>query len=1116
MKRKFNWKVLLVLILILCFAVCMIACGGGGDKNPDKGKPNNGGGGNTDGDSSTDDGDDTISPGMAAINTLMAALDKTLPKEIGDAVSLTADFALDSDLVVKDGTKEVVSLAELGTNGLDLDVKLKANLSETEANNVINGEIAYDGKSVFKVLSKDNKVYLTDALTVTTDNPNTYVLDASALRYSMFLNDVPDALSELWSKEFFFISENTTISKLVSSLTKTIEGFGAVISPIVEKIIDVETTATDTATTYDLRLVIAKENDTLQGFAGAGIAELLAPILGGLGGDIAGVIDKVIPYVLGKGLSDLTPTAPYTKDDVNDVHIKFDVDKTTGALTGLSLSFETGKNVTTTEGGLSFAISNFSFKGSDNQDVIDIEAPTNAIPIGAEIEAKLDLSNDDLDLKATLQVVPNLNDGNMKVLLKSVALQAGNTTYNADDLCAEYALVEGSEDKYAIKVDLTALFKVAFKDELAGGVALADVLADNGIYTTQYYYEINIGEFLTNLVTKKYVLVGMAGTGSHYVYEYLWMDTVTTDTTVANIAAEIVKDQALCEKIFKSYGLDLKAEGSAYEAADFHVAVSDRWDDGAIKYVTVYPAADKRTVTFDVEGDEDIVVDVTAGDSFSELAKHYSAEKEGYYFIGWTGGPQDDIITENITVTPVFESADAKSLVDVYRYDVASKQYVIDSTSILACDVIEIEPAAIYNMTFDFWMQVKADGKMTKIDLIDENTTAIYPVYKTLNTSDVAITAEDDDSQIIAAMPKAYCSVDVLGLILDNVSTALNVIENQELTINQVVDIVSGISMLGIDGKTAEAKQEQVADWILYLTALGANTENQLFYNFYYNVSAPQDSNGNGAINAEYLKKAIERLSGAGKSYEKDVVDKYMSDLINYTAYYRFVAIYGNLTKTEVTENWQYGWTNEDWATYSAASGAAAKADAYKTISATKGIRVNKEALEPYKTNANAMIMQYINSYLNTEYTTLKDFLFADTGLKAGLALGRDANGLNLVITLKRGNANVGTLSLTASLIDGRIETTLDAAHTWDTAGMLDFRAWDMTLIKDANGDQAIDTTGWTAQDYTDFATQCVIGGDTITFRGQTYDYDASRTQWLASIASLLAKINAKMVEQPA
>ncbi len=1080
MKRKFSWKALLALALVLCFAVCMIAC------DPEEEEPAAPESGQT----------------MAAIDALLAGLDKTIPSGLSDKtsqMSVTADIAVDSDLAIYDDQGEVlVNLGTLiGDKPLDIDLKLAANLDATNnAKNVIDVQVLSGGKTVANVFSKNNVAYITDGLTVETENPVTYKLDASSINYNMYVDDLPGMLGKLLA--------GINVADLKESIVGLIDQFS--LGPFLDKIVE----AKKENNGYELRVILAAEQEGY-GLAGTSVAGIADSALGNLLTDptVAGIVNKIVPYVLGASLKDIN-TGTHTKEQLNDVRIKFDTDATSGAITDLTISIKSGSQVKTTKGGLTLTISNLSLTAGENTAVSGKEAPANAVPLGAELKVGLDLGyNPDLSLTATLQVAPALDDSQMKMSLKSVALKIATAVFNEDDLCAEYALVDGKTDTYALKVDLTALYKVAYKTELAGGATLESILSSNGIRTTQYYFEINAGEFLTNIATKKYVLVGMAGTGSHGVYEYVWLDSVTADTTVEDIAKELVKDTALVDQIYKAYK---DAGDVSYDASKLELVVADTWEDGkTIKYVMAYPTSVRKTITFK-NGDTTVAtVNGTIGDSVSEIAAKQVTSQDNKVFTGWNGIPESDKLTEDVTLTANFIDATTTTQVDVYKYNLGSKSYVKDSTQNLAHGAIAITPETIYGMTFDGWYSITSSGAATKVTEINATTKAIYPVYVSTNkydeeaddSGDAPLVAEGDDQMIVDVMTKKYYSVDVMGLIIGNVGTILNVLETQTITMDQVVDVVSGIDMLGITGTDAE-KETAVANWIGYLIALAEvdNSEFNYFQNFYYSADKPVTEDKED-ITAQYLEETTLDT--------QEAIVAYMSNLTKYTAYYRFVGKFGSLTESVKTD-WNYGWTSEQWTDYSELETMAEKANKYKEVSAAQGIKVNATAINAIK-NYDELAMSYVNAYLgNTGCTSLKSFLF-DKELKIALSAARDASGFKVNATLTRGTDNAAVIDLQFRLIDGSTVVKVVNHTTWDTKA-LDFRAWDMSLIKNSAGEAAINTTDWTSQDYVDFATQCIVKENVIVFRGVEYAYDRTQTKFVSAAVSALEKLNIKLTNQ--
>ncbi len=1089
MKRKFNWKALLVLLLIVVFALSMVACKKGGKDD--------------------DDGEGTGGATMEALEALFTALDKTLPKTTKDTsvISATADISLDTDLVIKTDFGQVA----LGDYVDGLKVSLAANLQkDAPEKNVIDASISLGDKTPIKVFSKGSIAYVTDAFT--SDNaaatPVTYMVDVTAIDYAKYLDDLPGILGDALS--------GVNVADLKTMLLDLING--ASLGSMLDQII--ETKKTDTG--YDLRVIVATEDEDHPGLAGT-VASLLGGILGGLPESIKPIIDTVIPYVFGAGINDL---ASKTKDQVNELHIAFDVDKTSGAISGLKIAFTSGKQVTTTTGGLTLAISNLTFKAEENKTLTGKAVPENAVPLGAELKVDLDLGNDNLDMTATLQVAPSLSkedadiETGIKLALTSVSLtdKDSGKVFDANDLSATYTIL--SDGQYAIQVDLAALYKAAYGE------------IPQGVYTTQYYFPINIGEFLQNLTSKKYVLVGMNGTGSHGVYEYLWLDSVTKgDAFLSTIKTEILKDTDLLAKIGAAYGT-----AAPTNADELVVTIADYWADGkegeqSIKYVMAYPAAAQKTITFKA-GAADVTIKAFVGDDLAAIAETVTATAvENKVLYGWatTEGVEEvaelDRVTGDVTLYPVFKDTTDFASVEVYAYDVATQSYVSTGVkTVVKGDVISgnYKPADIYGMNFAAWYYDDGEnvGDLSKA-AFPANVAAIYPVYKTVNEgADESIMVEGDDSAITALFTKTAVAeankfalytftgetTDVMSLVLNNITTALDVIENLSIDVNTIAGILRQINDLGIEDTDTDAvAQKKIAEWIRYILSK-ADNESRYVKNYYYTATATEVTNA--ALAGEVTTDdGVENLS------------TYMNNLVDYTVYYRYLGIYGNLEQNTVVDTWQYGWTEADWTAYNAAASEADKVAKYQEIEAKAETNAKKGQLvtEYYE----ELALGYISGYLGDlgDITTVEEFLFAkQDGQSLTFSIiaedtGRDATGFNIHIKLNRGTTVYADVKAHIGLINGDTIVPLEKTLS---ANALDFRAWDMSQIKDLKKDgKAVDLSTWSAADLAAFATESKVSNGTIVFRGEIYTYDVEGTTFQSAAVAALLDLNLKMSGQP-
>lgn len=340
----------------------------------------------------------------------------------------------------------------IGETSFDAKVKIGANLSKTA--NKIEGlaEVIVGEQTKFGIYTKENVVYIQDAITKATAQ-KLKVSGAADIEFNNYITQLPDILINALKGV-----DLTSIQDLVT---------GAV-GDALESLFEVKK---ETDGSYNLRVILKKEGDR------DGLAAIM-PLLSDVN---LGVFEQYLPIILGGTFKDFTDNK-VTKTSQINLSVGIKNDKLTGVKISIDLNdLETTQGVA---GKIDLEIGNLIVESSAEAD-IGMPADLGSYQEGAlTAELALDIPNNDkLKFKAKIEFSPSLTDEDMKVSVIAQKLDGQDIAH----LKAAYTEVEPG--KYGIVFDMGYLYEVAGLTPPAEG--------------TVYKYELNIGEFLLNLIKKQ-------------------------------------------------------------------------------------------------------------------------------------------------------------------------------------------------------------------------------------------------------------------------------------------------------------------------------------------------------------------------------------------------------------------------------------------------------------------------------------------------------------------------------------------------------------------------------------------------------------------------------------
>lgn len=1158
MKRHINWKALLILVLVVCFALTMVACNGnsgGGNKKPGTG--NNGG--NNGGNNDDDNGDSAGDAAVAAINALVAALDKTLPKNASeDTEIISATLNIGAEFSGFKVYKESLDMAEdIDLDGIKAAIAIAANLDANDADkNAAKIGVQYKGSededvsdlvSLYTVGSTayfkykgDNNYYVVNV----GDNGSSY----NNIDYVKYLQQLPSLLGKTLGE--------ADIVGLISGLMDTIDAAKGLIGGILD------TSITDEAITLKLKVEgLAGLADTLNSIVGS-VLDQLDP--SGNVKDI--VLNKALEVVLGASLADISAAAEYEGTELENFkkklsQIEIVVDKTSdGAIEGLNINVAAGEDNTYWTGAIKINVGNLSIKLGENSVVADeveqfeSSAKTPAVILNVKAELPEDSG---LSMNVGLAFSPSIVDDEMLIQLSSVALATEGALFDKDDLCAVYGVCNGQAGVY---VDLAALYKVAYKDEIAEDPNYLD-----GI-DTQYFYPIEIGDFLTNLYSSKYVLVDYAGGGSHGVYDYCWFGDGNDSYDLNDLENNIKADSDLMARIRAAYGIE-------DENAEFVFFIEDYWQgayEGGIKSVSVLPASEviPVNVTINSYGDKTSSIKVVSGSKLSSalglVDYNISQIGDNDTFIGWeledgTVVDNDYVLQDGDVITAQFadytHSNDGKKEIKkagvyVLINNNGKLEYALDKTiyfvkynkkgsnvqpanvydfekgeeseTVVKEAILALNPSSPVNgLKFSEWYGSSDNENFAPIesledkkaytadvyfyaiyvldDSITKNTTELtadgYEFYENRFSTVAAIGGKNDKQSPMYQFTGE--ETDVMSMILGNVDTALQIVGDKAIDTDTLVKILGGINDLGIEDADLKGNMDGAKEKIA----------NWLLY-----FLSRADANSADRIYT-YKNYSTEVTFKDASSTEYATVAEYktqLSNMVDYITYLRFAGIYGNLTAESVESlGLAMDPTSQDYI------GAKDKVAAYATMeNAAQIALMNDDADAHDLAFYNNQILGYIKGYLGDsavgEATTLKDFLF---GENMSVSIGFDNA---LILTLSRGDQQLVKLTVTGGIVD--IEAVEDNKINMDKfSDPVDFRSWKMDLIDllDESG-ATVDTSAWSNEQILRFSTLSIVDGEahTITFEGKEYSYNPDNTQFMSQVVYELMMLNLKFSGQ--
>ncbi len=1146
MKKHINWKALLILVLVVCFAFAMVAC----NDNKKPSKPN---GGNNGGNNGDDSGDSAGDAAIAAINALVAALDKTLPEnasEATDIISATLSIGAEFDgFTVK---KEALDMNEDSLlDGVKALVDLAANFDKNNADkNAAKISVKYredktvDTEDLVSLYTKGSTAYFKykgDAnyyVVNVGDNGSSY----NNVDYVKYLQSLPSMIGKLLGE--------TDIVELINGLMDTIEAAKGLVGGILDSKV------TDDAITLKLKVEgLAGLADTLNSIVGSVLDELDPS---GNVKDI--VLNKALGVILGAGLTDISAAVDYEGDQLAEFkkklsQIEIVVDKTSdGAIGGLNINVAAGEDNEYWSGGIKINVGNLSIKLEENSVVADEVAKfeNSAETPAVVLNVKAELPEDSgFSMEAGLAISPSVIDDEMLVQLSTVSLTTadGSSVFDKDDLCAVYGVCNGQSGIY---VDLAALYKVA--GEYVYGM------------DTQYFYPIEIGSFLTDLYSKKYVLVDYAGGGSHGVYDYCWFEDGNDSYDLNDLERNILADSELMSRIRAAYGI-------TDESTEFEFFIGSYWQgayEGGIKSVSVLPASEVSAVnvTINSDGDKSSSIKMVSGSDLGSALKLVDYDIKGLEyetFAGWiivdadgkvTSVDNDYILQDGDVITAQFKNytktVDNKDVMKASVYVLidnnGSLEYSLDKTiyfvkynkkgsnvqpanvydfdtdtetsQVVKDAVLAINPASpVKGLKFSGWYGGTDNTSLAAIESLEDKKTyasdvyfyAVYALddsvksdtnelvgegyefYEKRFSTVAAIGGKDDKQSPMYAFTGE--ETDVMSMILGNIDTALKIVGDKAVDTDTLVKILGGVKDLGIteaDLKgNMDGAKEKVASWLLYFLSRADQESADRIYNYKsYSTSVSYDE-----------------ASAAAYATVEDYKAQ-LSKMVDYITYLRFVGIYGNLT-AESAESLGLAMdaTSADY------SGAADKAAKYLEMENAAQVKLMNENDSAHDLAFyNEQILGYIKGYLGESSvgsaTTLKEFLFDGN---MSLSIGFDNA---LVLTLSRGGEQLVKLTVTAGIVKIEEVTKVDINRFSDP---IDFRSWEMSLIdlKTADG-QSVDTSDWSNDKILRFSTLSIVDGENhkITFEGVEYSYNPDNTQFMAKVVYELMMLNLKLSGQ--
>lgn len=1156
MKRHINWKALLILVLVVCFALVMVACNGGGSGG---GKPNKPGGntGNNGGDGD-DEGSNAGDAAIAAIEALVEALDKTLPKNASkdtDIISATLNIGAEFDgFTVKKESLDMEN--DFVLDQIKAVVAIAANLDANNADkNAAKIGVRYKGKEdsdlgdLVSLYTKGSTAYFKYkgdanyyAVNVGDNNGSTY----NNIDYVKYLQQLPALLGETLG--------NTDIVGLISGLMDTIDAAKDLVGGILDSQV------TDEAITLKLKVEgLAGLADTLNSIVGS-VLDQLDP-----SGNIKDIVlNKALNVILGAGLSDISQAVNYEGDELAEFkeklsQIEIVVDKTSdGAIEGLNINVAAGKDNPYWSGAVKINIGNLSVKLEENSVVADevakFEESASAPAVQLNVKAELP-ADSGFSMNVGLAISPSVVDDEMLIQLSTASLEAEGALFDKDDLCAVYGVHNGQSGIY---VDLAALYKVAYKDEIAANPNYLD-----GI-DTQYFYPIEIGDFLTNLYSSKYVLVDYAGGGSHGVYDYCWFSDGNDSYNLDKLKKHITENSELMARIREAYGIsDTEAEFEFFIGSYWHGPY-----EGGIKSVSVVPSSQVTPVNVTVKsyGDKSSSIKLVSGSTLSSALGmvDYNVTNIGGNdtFVGWTledGTPvnNDYVLKDGDVIIAQFKdythSVDNKKeikkasvyvLVDnngsleysldqtIYfvKYNKRDKQdpnvydfgTAIESSKVVKDAVLEIAPASPVNgLKFSGWYGSEDNENLSKIDNLKDNAYASdvsfyaiyvlddaitkdtkeltgsgYEFYESRFSTVAAIRGKDDKTSKQSPMYQFTGeSTDVMSMILGNIDTALQIVKDRAIDTDTLVKILGGINDLGITADDLKNNMDGAKEKIA----------NWLLYF----LSRADANSADRIYNYKNFSTSVTYGDASATAYASVAEYKtQLSKMVDYITYLRFAGIYGNLTSDSASS---LGLAMD--ATSSDYTGASDKVAKYVEMENAAQVALMNASDDAHDlTFYNNQILGYIKGYLGESAlggaTTLKDFLF---GENMSVSIGFENA---LVLTLKRGDMQLVKLTITGGIM--KVEDVSNKVDINKFSDPVDFRSWNMGLIELSDDNGTVDTSEWTNEQIYRFSTLSIVDGENhkITFEGKEYSYNPEHTQFISKVVYELMQLNLKLSGQ--
>lgn len=1174
MKKYINWKVLLVLVLVVCFVFAIVACdsGGSGKKNNNTTKKEE--------ETQKEETKENPNSPAKAIDAIFAALDTTLPStsEKTSVLSLGANIGVDFD-----GFNTKVNGQAINWDGVSASVNLMANFdANTSGNNAAKISVKY--KTTKEQENADELVSIytlgSTAYLKIKDHNDYYKVnvgdngaDKNNVDYVKYLKTLPSTLG-------------ATIGGLnVASLKESLMGVISSVSDMLGDFLDCNVGSD----AISIRLVLGKE-ENFKGIQGSGVASLLSGFLkeDGLIGaalvsiDSTGeiydiVMNDVVPVLLGASLFDICDPTKDLTGKLSQVNIVLNKDAS-GAISGLNIVVTAGEKNENWQGTIKLNIADL--KVSDKEDTtvkteiekFDAAAKTPAIHFDVNVDIP---NNTDLCMTLGFDASPSIVDGDMLIQLTSASLPVGEKTFDANDLCAVYDVVDGQR---GVWIDLLALYKVAYKDEIAAGTF--DLTSTN----TQYFLPIEIENFIYNLYSKKYVLVGYAGNWEHGNYEYCWFEDGNDSWSLDKLTTNVKADTELMAKIRKAYGVA--------DTEDIELVIADYWwgdINQGIKFVIAYPKTTTNFATINVKSfnKETNAVDkvssiklvndgnVTLNEALSLVDYTISGDAIGSLtFVGWEKedgtavDPKTTVLNDGDTVVAKFEDFSklsdgqllqkmtfyayeevngnyeyaeyetlyfvqfkSKKSETVYWYNTETKEV---STTAIFDKVADVTApkSPVYGIKFAGWKTLTSANDTTLKDVSktakdygsDVKVYAVYELDNELIKEDtVELVGEGVDYSVFenrfnTVIAKGTQTTDKKTPMFDFTGESTDIVALALSNVQSALDVIANKE---VSSDTLLKVLRGIKDFGIAENDSDAVAREKISNWVLYLVSRADSMSADRVYTYKTYSTAVKYADITKAVATLDEKENQFDAIVDYLTYLRYVGIYGNLDAASAeTLGLKMDATATDYADLTDKKAKASKYEELENLAQIAALNGDATAHDlAYYEN---LVINYIKGYLGetamTGIDSVSEFIFGDGSAVQPISIKVEYVDAKLVLTAKRGTQAFCTFRIGCDLVD---VTTLNADKVdmtrFDSTKALDIRSWAVSEIVDFKLDGvAVDLSTWTNDQIARLSTESIVDTTlgTIVFEGKTYTFNAAKTRFVAAIVKELEELNLKMSGQ--